>query len=47
MTDFEDAVQAAATKDFDIDIVITRDKTGFYHCGLQVYTPEEFLATLE
>lgn len=47
MTDFEDAVQAAAAKDFNIDIVITRDKTGFHHCGLQVYTPEEFLATLK
>ena len=47
LTDFEDAVQATAAKDFGIDIVITRDKTGFHHCGLQVYTPEEFLATLE
>jgi len=47
MTDFEDAVQAAAAKDSDIGIVITRDKTGFHHCGLQVYTPEEFLATLK
>jgi predicted nucleic acid-binding protein len=47
MTDFEDAVQVAAAKDFGIEIVITRDKTGFHHCGLQAYTPEEFLATLE
>ena len=47
MTDFEDAVQAAAAKDSDINIVITRDKTGFHNSGLQVYTPDEFLETLE
>jgi len=46
MTDFEDAVQAAAAKDFGIDIVVTRDKTGFLDSGLRVYAPEEFLETL-
>jgi len=46
MTDFEDAVQAAAAQDCDIDIVITRDKTGFHDSGLNVYLPEEFLETL-
>jgi predicted nucleic acid-binding protein len=43
MLDFEDAVQSAAAQDFGIDIVITRDKTGFSNSGLQVYLPEEFL----
>jgi predicted nucleic acid-binding protein len=45
MSDFEDAVQAAAAKDFGIDTVITRDKSGCRASGLQVYSPEEFLAT--
>jgi len=46
MKDFEDAVQAAAAQDCEIDIVITRDKTGFHDSGLNVYSPEEFLETL-
>ena len=46
MTDFEDAVQAAAAQDFGIDIIVTRDKTGFGDSGLRVYSPEEFLETL-
>jgi predicted nucleic acid-binding protein len=46
MKDFEDAVQAAAAQDFGIDIVVTRDKTGFSNSGLQVYLPEEFLEKL-
>jgi predicted nucleic acid-binding protein len=47
MDDFEDAVQAAAAQDCDIDIVITRDKTGFHDSGLNIYSPEEFLETLK
>jgi predicted nucleic acid-binding protein len=47
MHDFEDAVQVAAAQDFDIDIVVTRDKDGFSDSGLKVYTPEEFLETLK
>jgi len=46
MKDFEDAVQAAAAQDFGIDIVVTRDKAGFSDSGLKVYSPEEFLETL-
>jgi predicted nucleic acid-binding protein len=45
MPDFEDAVQAAAAKHCGIDIIVTRDKAGFANSGLQVYSPEEFLAT--
>jgi hypothetical protein len=47
MADFEDAVQAAAAQDCEIDIVITRDKTGFHDSGLNVDSPEEFLETLK
>jgi len=47
MDDFEDAVQTAAAKDFGIDIVVTRDKTGFSNSGLRVYLPVEFLETLK
>jgi predicted nucleic acid-binding protein len=46
MIDFEDAVQAAAARDFGIDIVVTRDKTGFLDSGLSVHSPEEFLEML-
>jgi len=46
MDDFEDAVQAAAAQDFGIDIVVTRDKTGFLDSTLRVYSPEEFLNEL-
>jgi len=47
MKDFEDAVQAAAARDFGIDMVVTRDRTGFHDSGLLVYSPEEFLETLK
>jgi len=47
MADFEDAVQAAAAQDCGIDIVITRDKSGFLDSGLNVYSPEEFLETMK
>jgi predicted nucleic acid-binding protein len=47
MTDFEDAVQAAAAQDLGIEIVITRDKMGFQNSGLHVYSPEEFLESLK
>ena len=33
MSDFEDAVQAAAAKNSGIDSVVTRDKAGFYNSG--------------
>ena len=46
MEDFEDAVQAVAAKHSGIDIIVTRDKSGFSNSGLQVYTPKEFLEAL-
>ena len=36
--------KAAAAKHCGIDIVVTRNKAGFANSGLQVYSPEEFLA---
>ena len=47
MKDFEDAVQAAAAKNAGIDIVVTRDKTGFLDSGLRVYSPEEFVEAMK
>ncbi len=47
MSDFEDAVQAVAAKEFDLDIVVTRDGKGFRDSGLRVYSPQEFLKALE
>lgn len=47
MEDFEDAVQAAAVEKFGIDIVVTRDKTGFADSGLTVLSPTEFVERLE
>ncbi len=47
MEDFEDAVQAATAANCRIDIVVTRDEKGFRDSGLRVYSPEEFLKTLE
>ena len=46
LTDFEDAVQVVAAQDCGIDVVVTRDKSGFLNSGLQVYSPEEFLKQL-
>ena len=46
MSDFEDAVQAAAAMHNGIDMIITRDGAGFRNSGLRVYTPEEFLDSL-
>jgi len=47
MSDFEDAVQTAAAKNFGIETIVTRDKEGFVNSGMQVYTPGEFLEELE
>ena len=47
MADFEDAVKAVTVKKIGVNVVITRDKTGFSNSGLLVYSPEEFLETLQ
>ena len=43
MADFEDAVQAVTVKKIGVNVVVTRDKTGFLDSGLDAYSPEEFL----
>ncbi|MDR2705094.1 MAG: PIN domain-containing protein [Planctomycetaceae bacterium] len=47
INDFEDAVQAFVAKAMNVDIVVTRDKTGFADSGMTVFTPQEFLTYLE
>ncbi|MCL2622407.1 MAG: PIN domain-containing protein [Planctomycetaceae bacterium] len=47
MKGFEDAVQAAAARDFGVNTVVTRDKTGFRDSDLRVCSPEEFLETVK
>ncbi|MDR1964088.1 MAG: PIN domain-containing protein [Planctomycetaceae bacterium] len=47
MDDFEDAVQAVAAQSEGIEVVVTRDKTGFKNSGMTVFTPQEFLTFLD
>ncbi len=47
MSDFEDAVQAAAAESAGIDMVVTRDEQGFAGSNLRVYTPERFWEALK
>lgn len=41
--DFEDAVQYFSAKSFNMDIIITRDKTGFSVVEIPIMTPAEFI----
>ena len=43
LKDFEDAVQASAAKYYEIEIIITRNKSDFKNTTLTIFTPEEFL----
>jgi predicted nucleic acid-binding protein len=43
--DFEDAVLVAAARLHDIPTIITRNAKDFLGCGLQIYTPREWLAS--
>lgn len=47
MDDFEDAVQAAVASTHGLDAVITRNKGDFDGSGMAVFTPKEFLHTLQ
>lgn len=44
--DFEDAVVYEAARHNAVDIIITRDKTGFKKTSLKIYTPKEMLSIL-
>lgn len=45
--DFEDALQYFAAKQIAADCIITRNKKDFLFPDIQVWTPEEFLKTVE
>ena len=46
MKDFEDAVQVSAAEYNEIKILVTRNKADFTECGLEIFTPTEFLKTV-
>lgn len=43
ITDYEDALQAAAAESAGADWLITRDPKGFLSCPIPVLSPDEFL----
>ena len=44
--DFEDNLQAACAATAYVDVIVTRDKRGFYGIATKVLTPEELLKIL-
>ena len=46
-SDFEDAVQRICAEDNGVDVIITRDKSGFADAKIPVMTPTEFLNKIE
>jgi predicted nucleic acid-binding protein len=45
-SDFEDNVQIACAQNMKLDGIVTRDKKGFKHSPVAVYTPSEELSAL-
>ena len=45
LTDFEDALQASASAACGADVLVTRNTLDFKNAGINVLTPEEFLAS--
>lgn len=43
LKDFEDAVQVSAAKYYEIEIIITRNKSDFLDSGLEILTPKELI----
>jgi predicted nucleic acid-binding protein len=43
-TDYEDSVIYTAAKEVDVDMIITRDNSGFKNSSISVLEPSEFLA---
>lgn len=43
LKDFEDAVQVSAAENYEIEIIITRNKSDFLNSGLEILTPEELI----
>jgi predicted nucleic acid-binding protein len=46
MSDFEDAVTAMAANEARVDVIVTRDATGFAGSPIPAVLPEAFLASL-
>ena len=44
--DLEDTLQCLCAKENDCIALITNDK-GFYHCGVEIYSPTEFLKKIK
>lgn len=42
-SDFEDTLQAKCAAEWNADVIVTRDKTGFANAAIRVLTPSEFL----
>jgi hypothetical protein len=43
MKDFEDAMQASASKLNGIEVIITRNKSDFVNAQIKIASPREFL----
>jgi len=43
LKDFEDAVQVSAAENYDIEIIVTRNKSDFLNSGLEILTPKELI----
>jgi predicted nucleic acid-binding protein len=43
LKDFEDAVQASAAEYYEVEIIVTRNKSDFLNSGLEILTPKELI----
>ena len=43
LKDFEDAVQFSAAECYEIEIIVTRNKSDFLNSGLEILTPKELI----
>ena len=43
LKDFEDAVQVSAAEYYEIEIIVTRNKSDFLNSGLEILTPKELI----
>lgn len=43
LKDFEDAVQISAAEYYEIEIIVTRNKSDFLNSGLEILTPKELI----
>jgi len=43
LKDFEDAIQVSAAEYYEIEIIVTRNKSDFLNSGLEILTPKELI----